>query len=99
MRARTVSALIVTLVALITWWTCNAFLQTLANGLAGTEAVARGLDPAATAALKQSWIKLGTNSFNWGGLIGTLLTIRWRNSSGGANCSCCISAAARSRYC
>jgi MFS family permease len=75
MRARTASALIVTLVALITWWTCNAFLQTLANGLAGTEAGARGLDPAATAALKQSWIKLGTNSFNWGGLIGTLLTI------------------------
>jgi hypothetical protein len=74
-RARTVSALIVTLVALITWWTCNAFLQALANSLAGAEAVARGLDPAATAALKQSWIKLGTNCFNWGGLIGTLLTI------------------------
>ncbi|HTU67434.1 MAG TPA: MFS transporter [Steroidobacteraceae bacterium] len=74
-RARTVSALIVTLVALITWWTCNAFLQALANSLAGVEAAARGLDPAATAALKQSWIKLGTNCFNWGGLIGTLLTI------------------------
>src|SRR5687768_2560166 len=54
-RARTASALIVTLVALITWWTCNAFLQALANSLAGQEAVARGLDPGATAALKQSW--------------------------------------------
>jgi len=74
-RSRTVSALIVTLVALITWWTCNAFLQTLANAMAGTEAVTRGLDPTATAALKQAWIKLGTNCFNWGGLIGTLLTI------------------------
>jgi len=74
-RARTLSALIVTLVALITWWTCNAFLQALANSLAGAEAVARGLDPAATSALKQSWIKLGTNCFNWGGLVGTLLTI------------------------
>ena len=31
--------------------------------------------PAATAALKQDWIKLATNCFNWGGLIGTLLTI------------------------
>ena len=31
MRARTVSALIVTFVALITWWTCNAFIQALAN--------------------------------------------------------------------
>jgi MFS family permease len=74
-RARTVSALIVTLVALLTWWTCNAFLQTLANGLAGTEAVTRGLDGTATAALKQEWIKLATTCFNWGGLIGTLLTI------------------------
>jgi MFS family permease len=74
-RSRTVSALIVTVVALITWWTCNAFLQVLANALAGADAMARGLDPAATAALKQSWIKLATNWFNWGGLIGTLLTI------------------------
>jgi MFS family permease len=74
-RARTISALIVTLVALITWWTCNAFLQALANALAGAEAVTRGLDPTATAALKQHWIKLATNCFNWGGLIGTLLTI------------------------
>jgi MFS family permease len=74
-RARTASALIVTLVALITWWTCNAFLQTLANGLAGTEALSRGLDGTATAALKQEWIKLATTCFNWGGLIGTLLTI------------------------
>jgi predicted MFS family arabinose efflux permease len=75
MRARTVSALIVTLVALITWWTCNAFIQSLANTLAGAEAVTRGLDATATAALKQSWIKLATLCFNWGGLLGTLLTI------------------------
>ena len=74
-RSRTMSALIVTVVALITWWTCNAFLQSLVNSLAGAEAATRGLDPAATAALKQGWIKLSTNCFNWGGLIGTLLTI------------------------
>ena len=74
-RSRTVSALIVTIVALITWWTCNAFLQVLVNTLAGVEAAARGLDPVATAALKQGWIKVATNWFNWGGLIGTLLTI------------------------
>jgi hypothetical protein len=74
-RARTASALIVTLVALITWWTCNAFLQALANSLAGAEAATRGLDAAATSALKQEWIKVATYWFNWGGLIGTLLTI------------------------
>src|SRR5690606_38458932 len=74
-RARTISALIVTLVALITWWTCNAFIQALANSLAGAEAARLGLDPTATAALKQDWIKRATLWFNWGGLIGTLLTI------------------------
>ena len=62
MRARTVSALIVAVVALITWWTCNAFIQALANSLAGAEAVTRGLDAGATAALKQDWIKLATTA-------------------------------------
>ena len=75
MRPRTVSALIVTLIALITWWSCNAFIPAVANSLAGAEAAARGLDAAATGALKQEWIKLATNCFNAGGLLGTLLTI------------------------
>jgi MFS family permease len=75
MRARTASALIVTVVALITWWSCNAFIQALANALAGAEAARLGLDPTATAALKQAWIKRATLWFNWGGLLGTLLTI------------------------
>ena len=35
----------------------------------------RCLDTAATAALKQQWIKIATNAFNVGGLLGTLLTI------------------------
>ena len=69
------SALIVTLTALITWWSCNVFIQTVANTFAGAEAVTRALDPAATAALKQAWIRTATNAFNLGGLLGTLLTI------------------------
>ncbi|HEV7609449.1 MAG TPA: MFS transporter [Steroidobacteraceae bacterium] len=72
---RTISALIVTLIALITWWSCNAFIPSVANTLAGAEAVARGLDAVATGALKQEWIKIATNAFNFGGLLGTLLTI------------------------
>lgn len=75
MRSRTVSALIVTVVALITWWTCNAFLPVIASALAGAQAVTDGLDVAATAALKESWKATATNWFNLGGLIGTLLTI------------------------
>jgi len=72
---RTRSALIVTLTALICWWSCNVFIQSVANTFAGAEAVIRGLDPGATAALKQQWIKIATNAFNVGGLLGTLLTI------------------------
>jgi MFS family permease len=74
-RARTVSALIVAVIALITWWTCNAFLQALVNSLAGAEAVARSLDAAATSALKESWKSTATNWFILGGFIGTLLCI------------------------
>jgi MFS family permease len=74
-RPRTISALIVTLIALITWWSVNAFIPAVANSLAGAEAVTRGLDAAATGALKQHWIKIATNAFNFGGLLGTLLTI------------------------
>lgn len=79
-RARTASALIVAVIALITWWTCNAFLQSLVNSLAGVEAAARSLDPAATAALKESWKTTATNWFTFGGFVGTLMTIpvaRW----------------------
>jgi hypothetical protein len=75
MRARTVSALIVAIVALITWWTCNAFIQAMTNSLAGAESLARGLDATATAVLKRDWMTMATYSFCWGGLIGTLLTI------------------------
>src|SRR5436190_7030285 len=63
------------LVALITWWSCNAFIQTVSTGLANVEAAAQGLTGIAVQQLAQSWIKFSTNVFNLGGLIGTLLTI------------------------
>ena len=75
MRARTVSALIVAVIALITWWSCNAFIQAMSNSLAGAEAGRLGLDNAATAVLKRDWMTLAMYSFCWGGLIGTLLTV------------------------
>jgi MFS family permease len=62
-------------IALLTWWSCNAFIPVVSTGLAQVEAVARGLDRSATLALTESWKSLATNSFNWGGLIGTLLTV------------------------
>jgi MFS family permease len=74
-RTITLSGLGMALVALITWWSSNAFIATVATGLANTEARFQGLDKVATQQLIQSWVKFATNVFNMGGLIGTLLTI------------------------
>jgi len=58
---------------LISWWTCNAFIPTIASGLALREAA--GMSAAAAADLVQEWRSLATTAFNLGGLIGTLLTV------------------------
>jgi MFS family permease len=71
----TISGFVMALTALIMWWSCNAFIPVVAKGLAAREAATLGLDPSATESMGQQWIKTATNSFNLGGLIGTLLTI------------------------
>ena len=72
-RMITISGFLMALVALITWWSCNAFLPVVATGLAVQAAA--GLDRAAASALTESWKATAGNSFNLGGLIGTLLTV------------------------
>ena len=74
-RTITLSGLGMALVALITWWSSNAFIGTVATGLANAEASLQGLAGVATQQLIQEWVKFATNVFNLGGLIGTLLTI------------------------
>lgn len=69
----TLSGLAMAAVALIMWWSCNAFIPTVATGLA--QASSTGLDKAALQAKTQGWIATATNMFNLGGLLGTLLTI------------------------
>lgn len=71
----TISGFAMAVTALIAWWSCNAFIPVVAKGLATQEAGLVGLQPAATELMGQEWIKTATNSFNLGGLIGTLLTI------------------------
>jgi MFS family permease len=66
---------LVAVIALIAWWSSNAFLPTLATGLAREAAQARGLDASATLALIEAWKRDATTYFNMGGLIGTLLVI------------------------
>src|SRR4030095_13140998 len=75
LRRVTLSGFGMALVALITWWSCNAFISIVSTGLANVEAAARGLTGAAVTQLAQSWVRFATNIFNLGGLIGTLLTI------------------------
>jgi hypothetical protein len=75
LRPRTVSALIVAIIALIAWWSCNAFIPVTATTMAQAEAAARGLDTLATTGLVESWKTIATNCFNVGGLVGTLATI------------------------
>jgi MFS family permease len=62
-------------VALLTWWTCNAFIPIISAGLAQTEALNQGLDLVATQALIEKWKTIASNSFNLGGLLGALLTV------------------------
>jgi MFS family permease len=71
----TVRGTLMAIIALIAWWSTNAFIPTISTGLAQTAARAAGLDRSATLALAESWKTTATIWFNLGGLIGTLLTI------------------------
>src|SRR5205085_6317745 len=74
-RRLTLSGFSMALVALIAWWSCNAFIPIVSTGLAQAAAKAGGLDRNATLGLVEGWKATATNMFNLGGLIGTLLTI------------------------
>jgi MFS family permease len=74
-RALTRSGFLMALVALITWWSVNAFIPVVSTGLAQATAKAQALDPHQTLKLVENWKATATNYFNLGGLIGTLLTI------------------------
>jgi MFS family permease len=74
-RALTISGLCMAMTALITWWSCNAFIAVVAKGLAAREAATLGLDKGAVEVMGQEWVRNATNIFNLAGLIATLLTI------------------------
>lgn len=71
----TFGGLAVSVVALVTWWSCNAFISVVATGLAAAQAETLGLSPAEIPALTTSVKTHATSYFNLGGLIGTLLTV------------------------
>lgn len=78
----TLSGFCVAVIALIMWWSCNAFIPVIATALAKKQGAADHLDPAGIELLVSTWKKLATNCFNIGGLIGTLLTIPVAKSLG-----------------
>ncbi|MGH7742323.1 MAG: MFS transporter, partial [Candidatus Eiseniibacteriota bacterium] len=75
LRHATLSGFGMALIALVMWWSCNAFIGVVASGLASERAKSVLLDAPATQRLIQQWIRLATNLFNIGGLLGTLLAV------------------------
>ena len=69
----TLGGMAMALVALLTWWSCNAFIPNLISFLVA-DAYAH-LPQESLAALKSDYVRIGTSWFNLGGLVGTLLTI------------------------
>lgn len=74
-RRITLSGLGMAVVALITWWSCNAFIPTIANALAAQAAAAQNLAKEQATILGETWKATASNWFNLGGLVGTLLTV------------------------
>jgi MFS family permease len=76
------SGLSMAMIALLTWWSCNAFIPIIAANLAQVTAKAQGLSIPQTGSLVEGWKTLASESFSWGGIIGTLLTIPIAKSIG-----------------
>lgn len=69
----TISGLAMALVALLMWWTTNAFIAVVTSGLADQHIATMRL--ANVAAVKEQFKVTASNYFNFGGLVGTLLTV------------------------
>jgi MFS family permease len=69
------SGFLMTLTAMVTGASCSVFIPIISTGLAQTAAKAQGLNTSVTLSLIEQWKTIGLNSYNLGGLIGTLLTI------------------------
>ena len=71
--AITLSGCSMAMINLLTWWSVNAFIPTVAVGLANR--VTAGMAPLNVTALAEQWKSTATNAFNAGAVIGNLLTI------------------------
>jgi MFS family permease len=71
--ALTFSGASMAMINLLTWWSVNAFIPTVAVGLANRASV--GASTINVTVLAEQWKALATNAFDAGALIGCLLTI------------------------
>ncbi len=74
-KKATIGGVLMALIALIAWWSCNTFSAVIAAQLARAEATLRGLSPTETKALVENWKLTALVCFCTGGLIGTMLTV------------------------
>ena len=75
MRLYTFSGLFTAVMALLAWWSCNAFIPSLASSLAHDAAVVGGLDAAASTQLADQWKNNAASWFGLGAIVGSFLTI------------------------
>jgi hypothetical protein len=75
MRPRTVSGMVAAVTALLTWWSCNAFVPLLGATLASEHAAHAGIAGDAARVLVEAWKSQASNAFNLGGLFGSLAAI------------------------
>ncbi len=73
LRRRTISGLTMATVALLSWWSVNAFLPMIAGGLAGEHHA--GMAPDLLNQQREMWKTRSMDYFSIGGFIGTLLTV------------------------
>lgn len=80
LRTRAIGGLCMAIIALVTWWSCSAFIPVVASHLAGGPGPQ--LPQKALSARRTEFITIATTAFNLGGLIGTLLTVPVANRLG-----------------
>lgn len=74
-RRTTLGGLAMAIIALVMWWSCNAFISIVASGLARQHGASEGLVGPELVQLAAEWKKTANYAFNFGGLLGTLLTV------------------------
>jgi uncharacterized membrane protein (UPF0136 family) len=74
-RRYTVTGTLLALTALVMWWSCNAFIPVVVGGIGAQAAAAQGLSGGDAQAVIEAWKTRAIHIFNFGGFVGTLLTV------------------------